>query len=864
MRRFSFLFVSVFFLLMYTPVKEEGQAVKEQGRLDLAVFHELVPVLDQGGNIRIRRLLEDICASGMYRITLFIRDGGRGGSKITIHKQVVPILHFPEEENFENLDVSKFSIFITGMWFWRGEQEKRAQYSLATLVHRRLSNSAHRGIHFTITDDIHHVRFSKVLGEVSDFCADVMREEVSIWENPRIFKIFVSDQDMQLALDSSRMSPLTARVIPYTTESVLRKTTKPRQRKSGVQCTLTYFGNAHPANVIALRSLFHSATELIPEYYTRVHVDPCVLQIAGDNKWKDIVNSLNTKGLEDLGITVKVLGFVDSLDQLLSHTLVILPIVVSGTGVSTKVITCIERRIPFVSTNEGIRGFPCDDECRRLFFFNSTKDMLKAGILLARDQEHLSRSKKKLQHMMASFKPEHIVRDVLKGTSTNIKPRKHTSPLPYFTEQAQRTCAFCEAGDLCSQVCHIVVGRIRPPNFTAALSVFASVKGSNEEELQFISGYLENVFEQDFDLPWELVLASSDNRALVRLWKEIEQRQQPHNLQIKLVLLSHDPGLYETWDYIVSKHTSADVLQNWNLDDRKHFSALTVKFEALSKQETKLVSSTVLVSTKPNEVWSSAAQNHNTQKWFDMFEGYYGLHSMFQLTETSGLESLNLPHNSPMYARDLHHEYGSFSTRWYRPPLRQDMAPTCSDFNFWVQPLIKGETYYHLDVPVELYYVRLNSHNRASGASEHAECVQQVSNQAMPEGNREELAFQLILYLRSRIVIVVKASSFEDKNVAEGIIKAAMDQTYKGRMVYIASTSQVPVSLLPRMPPQTRFKTLKDMSQEYTVIQACILYKTKGMTISSLADHGIYSPHRSTFHVDSLEELHAALVKPFH
>jgi hypothetical protein len=827
--------------------------------IHVVVFHELIPAMDQGGNIRLNRVLAALCQSPDIQVTVFVREEFEGTKSLTVLKKVLPVFSISDVSDLPTR-LKNFQVIITGMWFWRNMQNQ-SDLSLPHLIETMLRESILYALHIIITDDVHHIRFTEVSGGVCKLCDQIMLWETELWENPRVFKVFISKEDMQVALSSSNMSPNSAAVLPFTSESITARKAwrrKTRRRRT-FDCKLTYFGAAHPANVMALRKLYEGASDAVVEFDARIPKGTCILQVAGDDRWNYLLSSLDATPLADLGITVRVLGFLDSVEELLRQsTLVILPVNVGGSGVSTKVISCVELGIPFISTTEGNRGFPCDEECRKMFFFSTMSELLDEALLRVRDSDYLSKSKEKLQEIMESFRPAHIVHDILMPLLKNSTTNGFALGEPYAAQKSHKTCETC-ATSMCLSVCQITVGTDDFIDRTVKLSVFASIKGS-EGELQFLSGYIENVFHQDFVPHWELVLSSTDSRCLNQIWHEINKLQQPKNLRIKLVLLRFDPGLYETWDYIVSEHASAETLQNWNVDDRKHTSALTFKFEALSKQDTaKLVSSPVLVSTKPNEVWNSAIHNDATKTWFGLFEGYYGLFSMFEHGKAMEVLSLNMPHNSPMYKRELHRKYGKFSTHWYTPPLRQDMAPTCSDFSFWVTPLQQGELYYHLNFPIELYYLRLDSHNRAGGASESQECVRQVAHRALHLGSKR-LSYGLIPYLRSRVLVVLDSTAFEDILVMQSLYAAVMGVIYSGQRMHIMSTTKLPDKVLSELPPTVNFGSLEER-RTATLYQSCVLFRTRGLTVSRLVGYGIYAPHISTLHVDSIESFEVAMVK---
>ena len=100
------------------------------------------------------------------------------------------------------------------------------------------------------------------------------------------------------------------------------------------------------------------------------------LHIVGDDRWADIVDGLrDAQSLTD-AVDARVVGFVDDLDAFLSTMdIAMLPVVVGGTGISSKIFKCIETGTPFVSTLEGNRGFACGPECRETFFVRDVHEL---------------------------------------------------------------------------------------------------------------------------------------------------------------------------------------------------------------------------------------------------------------------------------------------------------------------------------------------------------------------------------------------------------------------------------------------------------------------------------------------------------
>ncbi len=291
-------------------------------------------------------------------------------------------------------------------------------------------------------------------------------------------------------------------------------------------------------------------------------------------------------------------------------------------------------------------------------------------------------------------------------------------------------CVSCSENSNCVKTCHI--GIQLDLDRDVELSVYVSAPGSSADEV-FLGGYLDDVLQQDLQADWEVVAATASADFFYLFIAELSRRSSnlSANVSFRIVLLERDEGLYETWDLLIGMYTAGRLLQNWNVDDRKHKSALSIKVKVLSLQpNTNLVSSAVLASKHPNENWETSYNKKETEVWFDQLEGYYGLNMLFGRTEGGRVGSFNLPHNSPMYRRLIHIKHGGFSKRWHHAPLSMRVSPTCSDFRYWAHVLKSGDMFFHVNSPMEVYYINTNSHNRLP-ENMIDECVDQAVSEAL-------------------------------------------------------------------------------------------------------------------------------------
>ena len=104
-----------------------------------------------------------------------------------------------------------------------------------------------------------------------------------------------------------------------------------------------------------------------------------------------------------------------------------------------------------------------------------------------------------------------------------------------------------------------------------------------EQDEHWLNGYMQGVQSQQMSHPWELVVATFDscmhsnvhNRSVYLTEALLRDNQGAPFLQtIQLVRYEADPGLYQTWDSLIQHVVGADIVTNWNVDDRKHPAAL--------------------------------------------------------------------------------------------------------------------------------------------------------------------------------------------------------------------------------------------------------------------------------------------------
>ena len=721
--------------------------VIRHARGKVALIHEMIPLPNQGGNIRLIEILDVLLANG-FHVEIFVRENIVADTVISI-KDTHSVRVWADNFKLTRFRTSlrDFDCVISAMWFWNrpdgAHRQRQFPLTIPIVVEHLIGDNNLHISHVVVTDDIHASRCFQTETDSKEYCSYVRRQEESVWTSFRMLKIFVSMQDMKFAQSVAPEATDTMTFIPYIiAPKKSDHSLAPRRIQTSFK--LAYFGKAHPANIGALKTLLRAYRAKENRFFHQV----TELWIVGDEKWirvkevKDAVRpSRETR--------VRVVGELEDLDTFMeSVDLALAPVTVGGTGVSSKLFKCLELNVPFVSTSLGMRGFDCDAECRNMFFTDKVEDVLTVGLKNLFDTEHRVKARLKMREMARQLTSKNVGENVpfmqkLSMTddeyiSSSMSTTRRNHKMTAHTNRCQDNflCRACEFTENCRELCDMHRQKLHAE--IILLSVYTSLLGGAKED-EFLKYFVLDIFNQKFDLgSWEIVVASSDGRILsefrnlITLFRTCEDNTP---VRIRIVHLWQDDGLYETWDLLIRNFTSGKFLTNWNADDRKHPQALAKKVSVLQRSPTiDVVSASVFTSTVPNQDWRSCQnetrRNRDSQcaVWFSE-RGRYALSAFVQTDpKTMSLTKIpqNYPHNAPVYRRRLHEHVGYFSSdRVAILALNEKRAPTCFDWKFWVTAASSGAKFYNIDNPLEVYYVRLDSHGRRDEQSADA-CIDSV------------------------------------------------------------------------------------------------------------------------------------------
>jgi glycosyltransferase involved in cell wall biosynthesis len=230
------------------------------------------------------------------------------------------------------------------------------------------------------------------------------------------------------------------------------------------------------------------------------------------------------------------------------------------------------------------------------------------------------------------------------------------------------------------------------------VSIFCSVyKGE-----KFIEGYLEDVFKQTMFEDTEFVILDCNSPENER--KYIEPRSRMYE-NVKYIRLDEDPGLYPAWN-IAIKQCQADIIGNWNVDDRKPCHGIELLYKLLvRKPHIDVAYGITYVSRTANEKYEDNSYNL-----------VYPI-SSFSL---ENLLNHNSPHCMPLWRKSLHDRFGYFDESYF----------SAADGEFWLRCAFGGAKLELLNHPVGLYYE--NPQGRSTNPEHLARCLEEVHRSKQP------------------------------------------------------------------------------------------------------------------------------------
>lgn len=301
-----------------------------------------------------------------------------------------------------------------------------------------------------------------------------------------------------------------------------------------------------------------------------------------------------------------------------------------------------------------------------------------------------------------------------------------------------------------------------PPG--VVLSVYVSIVGGSSE-LTFLHAFLDEISRQKINFRWEIIIGTAD-LDVFRLITGHQAYKLQKMLTATTVLLKEDRGLYETWDTLIGI-ANGQFLTNWNIDDRKSPYSLQKRVQALlTNDDLDVVSSPVYVSRDPHATWET--RQKLPCMYCEVAGEFYGISSFVRTNRENGALNLrevhNYPHNAPIYRRELHFRFGTFSGN----SLSDGPAYTCSDWRFWVRLARAHRRFYQFQEPNEIYYVRAESfsHRNDTGS---VPCLEETVTELEPLGLYNNLDWAGYEAKNKRKNVVIVCSNFPSNYEPRGL-----------------------------------------------------------------------------------------------
>ena len=209
------------------------------------------------------------------------------------------------------------------------------------------------------------------------------------------------------------------------------------------------------------------------------------------------------------------------------------------------------------------------------------------------------------------------------------------------------------------------------------ISLITSVYNASE----YIEQLMQDVTEQTIfkeKCEWIFINANpagnDEEEEVILRYKEL----YPDNIIYKR--LDEDPGVYGVWNEAI-KMSTGEFITNINCDDRRKTTALEEQAKCLmANSDSSLVYCDSYISREANKRFEDVTPG---------MERYN-----FALFSKENLLRQNLPHNNPMWRRNLHEKHGYFEEK-YR---------SASDWEFWLRCAKAGENFVkHPDI-LGVYY----------------------------------------------------------------------------------------------------------------------------------------------------------------
>lgn len=222
---------------------------------------------------------------------------------------------------------------------------------------------------------------------------------------------------------------------------------------------------------------------------------------------------------------------------------------------------------------------------------------------------------------------------------------------------------------------------------------------------KYLESFIEDIVCSSFFNELELLIfdVSKNNNCLKILIKYLR-----HCKNIVYMRLNSDPGLYDIWNLGVFL-SSAEVVGNANIDDRRHALQLEALYDYLVVNPDVFLASTHVIPMNDflsdKNIQAKIVENH----YFSWMSGEYSIEQMFDL-DSNPVQSRCIPHCMPLWRKSLHSFFGYFNESLYK---------SAADYEFWLRSMHGGVRFHVVPIPASFYYINPESYMRQDDSHLH-------------------------------------------------------------------------------------------------------------------------------------------------
>ena len=314
----------------------------QDSKRNIAIITEALPLNQEGGNNRLMQVVEFLVLNG-HSVTIFARSGWDEEGSLHANflrrfkvELVIDTDSMSMSKTISRICAAEFDLAFLFLWFWRYWKDEKLP-SQAELLLRNAYCAPIKDM-VVFSDDVHHHRCSQI-GLSRTICSRVKQQEREVYATAGLVVSLTTDDEKTF----TQLGAIRTETLPYAIPSGEEAAVDNSVCLSG-RFRVTYIGSAHDANYAAVSwFLQHVIPEMgrIPSWVRFTFV--------GSQQWELLMLRL--------GVDADSFDRSEDVSKLLRETRILLaPVTVNGTGISTKVFDSLAHGIPCVTTPAGAAG----------------------------------------------------------------------------------------------------------------------------------------------------------------------------------------------------------------------------------------------------------------------------------------------------------------------------------------------------------------------------------------------------------------------------------------------------------------------------------------------------------------------------